>query len=174
MCLNAILLYALGSVVVRVPTRSPTAQMALAWVAPAGCHSHHYAWEARHPEFHGFRAGRTCVVLPQPKLRKHECPTATGRPSCASCSGTPDGDGSDDTALEDTVYRTTLTRGVFLRHAATALAGAISVFGRPQAIFALDPQRDKNTALPPPPALLLPVQRIRVSFHFISYRRKIY
>lgn len=64
------------------------------------------------------------------------------------------------------IYRTAFPRSKFLSHAAAAIsAGAAmaAVSCHPQAASAADPQRDRNTALPPPPALLLPVQRLRVS-----------
>lgn len=56
------------------------------------------------------------------------------------------------------------SRGSVLRRVTSALAVGSIAFGigaSPGA--ALDPQRDARTALPPPPALLLPVMKVRVS-----------
>lgn len=133
--------------------------MVLAWVIPAGFYNYHHSWEGRHSELHTIRKARAFRILPQPKSLQYE----RVRALCAPRWGAPHGDLSDNTAFEDTLCGRTLPREMFLRHAANALAGVMTIFALAQAASALDPQRDKNTALPPPPALLLPVQRIRVS-----------
>lgn len=56
-----------------------------------------------------------------------------------------------------------LSRGDVVRHAASSLvlgSAAVGALGAP--VAALDAQRDARTAQPPPPALLLPVMRLRV------------
>eukprot|EP00752_Nemacystus_decipiens_P002460 g2316.t1 len=57
-----------------------------------------------------------------------------------------------------------LSRGAALQLATSSLVGGSATLGALCApAAALDPQRDARTAQPPPPALLLPVMRLRVA-----------
>lgn len=70
----------------------------------------------------------------------------------------------DHTAVDDAVeQRAAFSRRPFSSHAVAAMVAVAGAASTTQPASAVDPQKDWNTALPPPPALLLPVQRIRVS-----------
>lgn len=66
--------------------------------------------------------------------------------------------------MRDRAADTTLPRQVFLRQQfSSVIAGVVGMELFPSAALSIDPQRDVRTAQPPPPALLLPVEKIRVS-----------
>lgn len=55
-------------------------------------------------------------------------------------------------------------RDRFLQQVAKSVAfGSAAFSASANPVFSLDAQRDPKTARPPPPALLLPVQKVRVS-----------
>lgn len=87
----------------------------------------------------------------RPHLRMRVCHDDEARARAPACP------------LGEENQQQSLSRGAVLRHAASSLvvgAAALGAIGAPAA--ALDPQRDARTAQPPPPALLLPVMRLRV------------
>lgn len=96
------------------------------------------------------------------QLYRLQATTTTTTTTCNTDHVHDDRDDGCHQAATSSTFRS--SRGLFLqRLASSALAGSSALSISPGAASSLDAQRDARTARSPPPALLLPVERLRVS-----------